>query len=155
MGIIDQFKNLSGQTKLLLAGGTLLALFVALPLFIFAVTTQNFEIRNRAQEVIPTPTETPLETVSPSPTESPTESPSSSPSGSPDATVSPSPIACNISDINIDGITDLTDYSILVANFFMAPPSVTRTDINGDGIVDITDYSLLVADFFNLTGACQ
>lgn len=54
------------------------------------------------------------------------------------------------SDINQSGFTDLTDYSILVANFFKSSTNWThaRADIDGDDFVDLSDYSLLVASFF-------
>lgn len=51
-----------------------------------------------------------------------------------------------------DKIVDLSDYSILVANFFSTNPSNSRADINDDGIVDLSDYSFLVANFF---ATCQ
>lgn len=57
-----------------------------------------------------------------------------------------SPVSCP-SDINSDGITDITDYSILVTNFLRPVLIHPRADIDQDGIVDITDYSLLVANF--------
>lgn len=53
---------------------------------------------------------------------------------------------CQKADINSDNTVDLTDYSILVANFFS---NSTQGDINSDGVVDISDYSLFVSNFFN------
>lgn len=55
-------------------------------------------------------------------------------------------------DINQDKVTDISDYSLLVSDFFQTQPTQPRTDINQDGIVDITDYSLLVSQFFQ---TCQ
>jgi hypothetical protein len=55
--------------------------------------------------------------------------------------------ACQ-TDINQDGIVDLSDYGILSQNFFKTPISNPRADINGDGIVDLSDYSLLAGTFF-------
>lgn len=176
MSIIDNFKKLPSQTKTLLAAGGILGLLVALPLFIYAVTNQNFEIRNRAQEACPTAppcngtlltadpipeesscqvyvciTSSPIPTpsVSPSPTASPT------PTGTPSPSPSASPVACNPSDINKDGITDINDYGLLVADFFKAAPANPGSDINSDGIVDIVDYSIFVSSFFSQTGACE
>lgn len=79
---------------------------------------------------------------------------------SPSPTVKPSPSSttaptCNQSDINQDGIVDLTDYSLLARDFFKTSPTVARTDINRDGIVDISDYSLLAKSFFVSTGKCN
>ncbi len=86
------------KSKILLTVGGVLAFFVALPLFLYAVLSPSgtFEIRNRAQEASPSPT----------------------PMGSPVSSPSAIPMACNQADINKDGIVDITDYSILVANFF-------------------------------------
>ena len=53
----------------------------------------------------------------------------------------------NIADINQDGIVDITDYSILVSQFFQTGDSLSA-DLNGDRIVDISDYSILVSNFF-------
>lgn len=50
-------------------------------------------------------------------------------------------------DINKDKLTDLSDYSILVANFLKSPLTNVRADINKDGFVDLSDYSLLVKKF--------
>ncbi len=73
---------------------------------------------------------------------------------SPTPTATPSVNSCKPADINRDGIVDITDYSLLVIDFFKATPSNPRSDINVDGIVDITDYSLLVGQFLQ-TGSCQ
>lgn len=50
-------------------------------------------------------------------------------------------------DLNSDGERDLTDYSIMAANFFKNPITDSKADINSDGSVDLTDYSLLAKDF--------
>lgn len=55
---------------------------------------------------------------------------------------------CN-TDLNLDGITDLEDYSALANDFFSTSPSNPRADINKDGIVDLTDYSFMSAKFFS------
>lgn len=68
----------------------------------------------------------------------------------PSSTPTPAPTACQMTDINQDGIVDLTDYSLLATNFLSTSPSVPRTDINSDGIVDLTDYSLLAIQFLTL-----
>ncbi len=119
------------KSKILLAVGGVFAFFVALPLFIFAVLSPSgtFEIRNRAQEA------TPMETATPS--------------------ASPTTTSCLPSDINQDGITDVSDYTVFASDFFKSPPANLRSDMNLDGIVDITDYSILVSKFFVETGACQ
>lgn len=51
------------------------------------------------------------------------------------------------SDINQDGVTDITDYSLLLSNFLKSNPTPPRSDINQDGLVDLSDYSLLVKNF--------
>lgn len=53
-------------------------------------------------------------------------------------------------DLNRDGISDLTDYSILSNDFFSTSPVNPASDINLDGIVDLGDYSLLAAKFFQV-----
>jgi len=53
-----QFKSLPLKTRQLLILGTTLALVVALPLFIWAILTQRFELRERAATGEPTPTPT-------------------------------------------------------------------------------------------------
>lgn len=62
-------------------------------------------------------------------------------SGAPTAT------ACQKADINQDSLVDLSDYTILVANFLKTSPANPRADINTDGLVDISDYSSLVSNF--------
>lgn len=135
----------------------IVSLIAALGLFVFAVTTQRFEIRNKAVSGEATPTGVPLPTESPSPTPTtePSISPSPTPTLAPSTSPSSSPLTCAPTDINKDGITDLTDYSILATDFFKSNPTNPRSDINLDGIVDVTDYSLFVSHFFENTGACQ
>lgn len=71
--VIENYKNLPAATKRLLTGGVILGLFVALPLFLYAVLNGNFDIRNKAAsgevsgEPIPTPT-IPATTGTPEPT---------------------------------------------------------------------------------------
>lgn len=69
-------------------------------------------------------------------TDTPTPTPSS---GSSDA--------CK-ADINQDSVTDLTDLSILVANFFSPNPTNPRADITGNGVIDLADYTILLREFF-------
>lgn len=56
---LAKFSDLPVASKRLLTIGGILALFVALPLFIFALTTQNFELRRKA-EVTQTPVPVPI-----------------------------------------------------------------------------------------------
>lgn len=65
-----------------------------------------------------------------------------SPSPSPSPSVSPSPASC-AEDINLDGIVNVFDYSLLSLNFFDDAPDPARADINSDGKVDVFDFSLL------------
>ncbi|MBL8014972.1 MAG: hypothetical protein JNK26_02185 [Candidatus Doudnabacteria bacterium] len=48
-------------------------------------------------------------------------------------------------DINRDGVVDLYDYSLVVADLLGSIPVNQRTDVDGNGLVDLEDYSLLVA----------
>lgn len=59
------------------------------------------------------------------------------------STAVPSP-ACD-ADINQDKLVDLSDYSLLVSNFFKS--NAGRSDINKDGLVDLSDYTLLTKSF--------
>lgn len=61
-------------------------------------------------------------------------------------TVTLSPVCA--ADINQDGLVDLEDYAILVADFLQEQPNNPNADIDKDGIVDLSDYSRLVAVFF-------
>lgn len=54
---------------------------------------------------------------------------------------------CSQADITHDGIVDLSDYSLLVANFFKQDFN-PQADTNADGIIDLTDYSAIVLFFF-------
>lgn len=59
-------------------------------------------------------------------------------------TPTPSPTkTCYKADIDEDGIVDLADRLVLLADFFTG---AVRSDLNMDGIVDVTDYSLFVKD---------
>lgn len=78
----------------------------------------------------PPPTTTPIPT--PTPTPPPTSGPTTTPRP-------PCP-----TDINHDDITDLSDYSIMLTDFFTTN---SRSDFNHDGLVDLSDYSLLAANF--------
>lgn len=53
-----------------------------------------------------------------------------------------------VGDLDGNGEVDLSDYSIVAADFFKTTPSNPKADINSDGSVDLTDYSLLAKDFF-------
>ncbi len=64
----ENFKKLPRQTKSLLGVGVVLALLVALPLFVWAVLFGRFELRKKAQvEPSPTPSTAPSPTASPQP----------------------------------------------------------------------------------------
>lgn len=91
----------------------------------------------------PTPIPTPVATSTFTPT--PEVTLTATPTLSPIVTIS---MACR-SDINQDGVVDLTDYSLLVNSFFQSPPENIRTDINVDGTVDLVDYTYLIGQFFN------
>lgn len=56
------------------------------------------------------------------------------------------PLPCP-ADINCDGVVDITDLSIQLANFGSISATPCDGDIDGDGDVDITDVSLLLAAF--------
>jgi hypothetical protein len=59
-------------------------------------------------------------------------------------------------DLNKDGFVDLSDYSLIIKDFFKSTSEGAQADISGDGFVDLSDYSLLVADFFkNTTAGCS
>lgn len=47
-------------------------------------------------------------------------------------------------DINMDGVTDISDLTILGQNFMQ---SNAAYDVNGDGIIDISDFVLTAAHF--------
>lgn len=54
--------------------------------------------------------------------------------------------ACD-ADINLSGLVDIDDYSILVTNIFKSPVLVERANIDKQGLVDLSDYSALVSFF--------
>lgn len=62
---VDRFKSLPKSTKNLLIVGVLLALVAALPLFIWAITTQKFLFTQKAQVATGEPTPTPPVSVYP------------------------------------------------------------------------------------------
>jgi LPXTG-motif cell wall-anchored protein len=53
-------------------------------------------------------------------------------------------------DINMDGVTDMSDLAILQVNFGKSPATKAEGDLNGDGIVDNADFALLQANFQNV-----
>ncbi len=56
-------------------------------------------------------------------------------------------VTCNLpGDLNGDGVVDLIDLSMLLANFGCVGPGCVG-DINFDGVVDLIDLSLLLAGF--------
>lgn len=55
-------------------------------------------------------------------------------------------------DINSDRYVDISDYTILVSDFFKTTPINPRSNIIKDGFVDILDYSALVSQYFQ---ACK
>ncbi len=82
------------------------------------------------------------------PTATPRVTPTPTPPATPRPTVTPTPTLCSNADINQDRVVDLSDYSILVANYLKSPMTNQRADINRDGVTDLTDYSLLASQFF-------
>lgn len=58
------------------------------------------------------------------------------------------PTACD-ADINLDKLVDISDYSLLIQDFFKTSPATPRSNINKDTIVDLSDYSILVQFFFD------
>lgn len=58
-------------------------------------------------------------------------------------------------DINLDGVVDLSDYSILAANLLKVNLTNQRADINGDGVSDLSDYSILAANLLKPLSGCQ
>jgi parallel beta-helix repeat protein len=80
-------------------------------------------------------------------TTTPTPSPTIEPSPTP--TLNPSPSVSCSEDINLDGVVNIKDYTILIADFFSTNPINPRSDVNGDGIINLFDYSLLSARFFD------
>lgn len=74
--------------------------------------------------------------------------PVSTPTPVPSSTPIPDENPACSADINEDGQIDLADYTIMVSDFFVEPPTHSRTDITKDGIVDLADYTILVNYFF-------
>lgn len=52
-----------------------------------------------------------------------------------------------VGDANGDGMTNLTDFNTLKANFGATGATLAMGDFNGDGSVDLTDFNLLKANF--------
>jgi hypothetical protein len=50
-------------------------------------------------------------------------------------------------DLNNDGVVDLADLGILLADFGCTAPGPCVADINGDGATDLADLGILLADF--------
>ena len=61
--------------------------------------------------------------------------------------------ACRRADINKDGVVNIIDRTLLLADFFKTVPMNNATDINKDGIIDVEDYSLMVSNFTQ-TSSC-
>jgi hypothetical protein len=57
--------------------------------------------------------------------------------------VTPPTISYPVGDLNHDGRVDLTDLSILIANWGI--PKDKEADLNGDGVVDAKDLSILLS----------
>lgn len=72
-----------------------------------------------------------------------------------DETRNPIPITCNTADIDQNGNIDLADLGILKTDYLSPLATNIRTDINKDGVVDLTDYSWFVLSFGSTTGPCQ
>ena len=50
-------------------------------------------------------------------------------------------------DLNNDGVVDLADLGILLADFGCTPPGPCAGDLDGDGDTDLADLGILLADF--------
>ena len=50
-------------------------------------------------------------------------------------------------DLNGDGVIDLADLGILLADFGCVPPGPCVADINGDGNTDLADLGILLSEF--------
>lgn len=80
----------------------------------------------------------------PVPTAVPTSAPTSGVSAQPTASVSLTPCA---TDVNQDGVSDMSDHLIIMKDFLKPTRSNPRSDINKDNITDVTDYSLFLGQF--------
>lgn len=60
-------------------------------------------------------------------------------------------IALCVSDLSGDGVVDVSDLLILLADWGACPRGDCPTDLNGDGVVDVSDLLLLLADW----GVCR
>jgi len=57
-------------------------------------------------------------------------------------------VVCRLpGDINGDGIVDLSDLAIVLANFGCVPPPACPGDVDGDGDVDLSDLAIVLAAF--------
>jgi hypothetical protein len=52
-----------------------------------------------------------------------------------------------VGDTNGDGIVNITDVGVLLANFGASVPPGTGGDVSGDGFVNITDLGIVLGDF--------
>jgi hypothetical protein len=52
-----------------------------------------------------------------------------------------------VGDLNGDGVVDLADLGILLADFGCVPPGPCVGDLTGDGRTDLADLGILLADF--------
>src|SRR5690606_37921925 len=50
-------------------------------------------------------------------------------------------------DVNIDGSTNVADFTILAGSFGSAVTPGTDGDLNGDGLVNAADFVILAGDF--------
>lgn len=57
-----------------------------------------------------------------------------------------SPVPC-AGDVNGDGFTNASDFTILAGNFGASVPVNTGGDLNGDGFVNASDFTILAGDF--------
>jgi hypothetical protein len=121
------------------------------PGYLGATTPSPSPLPSPTPTIKPSPSPTPTLAPSPTPKVTPTPSPAPqvTPSPTPAASLDPSPslVYCR-ADINQDRNVDITDYSVLVANFFKTSPTQPRVDINKDGIVDVSDLSIMAQEIF-------
>src|SRR5439155_26827876 len=50
-------------------------------------------------------------------------------------------------DANHDRAVDLTDFTVLAANFNRSGVTYSQADFNYDGVVDLTDFTILASKF--------